>query len=735
STDGWVSGQTLTLHWQTPADVTGIKAAYIKAGAAPTNTDDFDVRYEVSAQAGVEDSVSFSVAQEGVVPVYLWFEDRAGNADIGKAASLTVNVDSTAPTKPVAIFPNAWSREDTVRFAWRKASDTGAGIKNYSITVEPQIFKGVVNPVEIDPDHLETTLVLNLDGRVSKFFRWYVAATDSADNQASSDTLSFALDATLPLIIHAPPDTIPVSQSLALSANVTDRLSGIASVEVWYRTAGQLTRQEQALTKISGDDYAITIPGTAIRSEGFEYVLIAADSAGNRRFLQADSSLSIFRSVVVQSSDLIAPSATRENSYQMVSMPYSIPEFALQPFFENNFGTYDDKQWRLLRWQEPVGYLELLAEDIEPLRPGRAFWLITRNSQAWKTGRAYSVSTAQKYEIPLNPGWNMISTPFAFDTDWRTVQLPVGVQSVLWEYSGSGYRMEESTLKSWHGYFIQNTGPNVQILQIAPVAANPTVQKTASLWEDMDWVLQLKGEYQGLQDAANFIGVAANANEGFDESEISEPPGIGKTPRLFFEHDNWLSSTNDFATDFRNENAGELAWQFVVENLSPGELRLSMAEAKAWPDSLAGILYDETTATKRAFSPGETAAIHIEPGETHRRFTLKLIPREQVESEISLPQDITLHAAWPNPYKRNSGKNVVFRFALNESSAVELRIYNVLGQEIYRATPASNLPQGEHALTWNARSRFGAPVATGLYFVSLIVNQKQRMQQKILVVE
>lgn len=732
---GWVSDKNITLHWQTPSDRSGVKTAFVKIGVLPVDKNDFDLRHEVDAAAGVEDSVSFSIAQEGIVPVYLWFEDRAGNVDVSKSASLVLKVDRTSPSRPVAVFPNARSREDTVRFVWRRAMDTGSGIKDYSITIDPRIFKGIVSPVAVDSDQLEATLVLNLDGRVNKIFSWSVTATDSANNQATSDVLSFALDATLPLIIHAPLDTISVSQNLTLLANVTDQLSGIASVQVWYRTAGMLSRQVRVLPRSIGDNYSITIPGTEVRAPGFEYVLIAADSAGNKRFYQTNNDSSIFRSVVIRNNNLVAPNATRENTYQIVSVPFSVPGFALRSFFETNFGVYNDKLWRLIRWQEPTGYLELPSPDLESLRPGRAYWLITRKPLAWKTGVAHSISTAQKYEIPLKPGWNMIATPFAFDTDWRAVPLPDSVQPVLWDFTGSGYQMEQATLKSWRGYFIQNNSTSEQILHIAPVQATSTVQKVVSIWDEADWVLQIKAAYQDLQDAANFIGVAGTASDEYDRLDFSEPPAIGTTPRLFFVHDDWLEQSNAFATDFRNTQTGDLTWNFVIENLSPGGLRLSLEGIKFWPDNLTGILYDETTATKKSISIGDNAIFHIEPGETRRQFRLKFVRQEEVNTEINIPKDTEIYASWPNPYERQSGKNVVFRFALEKPSDVELRIFNILGQEIYRSILSGELPAGEHALTWNGRSLFNEPVASGLYFVSIIVNNIKRLQQKIVVIE
>lgn len=730
---GWVSGKQVTLNWQTPADRSGIQNAFVKLQSAPQNPTDFDIQHAVNKQAGEPDSVSFSIVAEGVIPAYLWFEDGAGNADISKIAVANIKVDGTPPTPGLPVFPSVWSREDTVRFVWQKATDAGAGIKNYTLVVEPQIFQGIVSPTENANGQLETTLALNIDGRLSKMFNWFVIATDSADNQAASDTTNFALDTTLPLIIHAAADTIPLSQSYTVQANVTDPQSGVAGIEILYRTSGSAATQRQPLNKTSGDNYALTLPTSAIQPQGFEYTLIASDSAGNRRFLQTNSSLSTLRSVVVQGLNISAPFATKANQYQMVSVPYSVPDFSLQAFFESNFGPYDDTRWRILRWQEPNGYLELTSENIETLRPGRAFWLITRNAQAWKTATVHSVATTQAYQIPLQPGWNMIATPYAFDTDWKSIPLPAGVQSVLWDYTGTGYAMEQSILKSWRGYFIENTGGATQTITVTPITSASAAPKVAALWDEMDWALQVQAAFQGLQDSENYIGVGYSASDLRDAVDLSEPPAIGKTPRLYFVGN--AAQQQSLATDFRNNNKSQLQWDFIVENLSAGELKLNFTETKMLPDSLSWVLLDRTTMTKRVLRPDENSIFSISEGENQRAFTLTFHSKQRAQTEELVPSDLTLHPIWPNPYKRSGGRNVVFRFGLPRESDVELRVYNILGQEMYRNSVATRLGAGEHAITWNGRRQDNSQVAAGLYIVSLVIDQQQRIQRKMLVID
>ena len=109
--------------------------------------------------------------------------------------------------------------------------------------------------------------------------------------------------------------------------------------------------------------------------------------------------------------------------------------------------------------------------------------------------------------------------------------------------------------------------------------------------------------------------------------------------------------------------------------------------------------------------------------------------RETVADARAVPDEPALQSAWPNPYQRSSGRHIAFRVTLNTVSRVELRVYNVLGQEVYRSAVAGDLPVGEHAMTWNGRRQNNQPLANGIYFASLLIDGAPRLQQKILIVD
>ena len=86
----------------------------------------------------------------------------------------------------------------------------------------------------------------------------------------------------------------------------------------------------------------------------------------------------------------------------------------------------------------------------------------------------------------------------------------------------------------------------------------------------------------------------------------------------------------------------------------------------------------------------------------------------------------------PNPFRRSAHGNLILRFALAKPAAIELRVYNLLGQEVWAYRSPGTLPAGEHAMTWDATAGNRRRVANGVYLVTLR-SGPVRLQQKVLI--
>jgi hypothetical protein len=103
-----------------------------------------------------------------------------------------------------------------------------------------------------------------------------------------------------------------------------------------------------------------------------------------------------------------------------------------------------------------------------------------------------------------------------------------------------------------------------------------------------------------------------------------------------------------------------------------------------------------------------------------------------VDSETGLtarPEDFTLSPNYPNPF------NAATAFALyvpgGNTSAVSLKIYNVLGQEVRNLLSGSISPGG-HVIHWDGRDDAGRALASGIYFSRLEAGEFGQTRKLIL---
>jgi hypothetical protein len=87
------------------------------------------------------------------------------------------------------------------------------------------------------------------------------------------------------------------------------------------------------------------------------------------------------------------------------------------------------------------------------------------------------------------------------------------------------------------------------------------------------------------------------------------------------------------------------------------------------------------------------------------------LPRQPEE----LPQEFSLDQNYPNPFNPSTE----IRFALAQAGPVELKIFNMLGQEV--ATLADDIrPAGSYQVMWDGKNTSGEFVGTGVYIYRIV---------------
>lgn len=92
-----------------------------------------------------------------------------------------------------------------------------------------------------------------------------------------------------------------------------------------------------------------------------------------------------------------------------------------------------------------------------------------------------------------------------------------------------------------------------------------------------------------------------------------------------------------------------------------------------------------------------------------------------------LPQGYALYQNHPNPFNPLT----TIAFDIPKASLVDLKIYNLLGQEICQLV-GGFLPAGRHQITWDGRNRDGSVMASGIYFYTITADRFNDRKKMIL---
>ena len=526
------------------------------------------------------------------------------------------------------------------------------------------------------------------------------------------------------------------------------------SLSVWlfYGMGGAASYDSLELIEEEGWHRGV-VPGAAIGMRGLKIRIHASDGRNETNFPDEG-----WMHEEVRISGEMFPLEFPPGAVRMFSLPFVSEADRVLGFLEDALGPYDSERWQVLRRNERGGYDEY--PDLMSTRPGQAFYLMVSESmEGIVSGEGRSTRSDRSYEVLLHPGWNQVGVPFAFPVSWASIMEASGYPDVEgpWVFDGTnrliGFAQNDDygamVLEPWKGYWIRNRGASPVILSVPPEESGQaeeeregdTPSPPLSLGQ---WMMRMSvwadegiGESERLGDPDNFIGISGEALEGWDRSDLSEPPMVGPTLVLYFPHHDWEENSTDLAGDFRPYEGETLTWNFVVAatDTTVRAATLTFEGAKDVPEGLRVVLLDPERTERVDLSEVDSYSFAFN-GDAHRRSMTLVIEGDLFEPEAKSSR-VTAAAepVWlqnfPNPFNnRTSITYTVSKEALPEG-AVEARctlmVYNMLGQEMCRLVDAPKAP-GTYSLEWDGRE-----VGAGIYFLKLRVGTLDVMKRIILV--
>jgi len=363
-------------------------------------------------------------------------------------------------------------------------------------------------------------------------------------------------------------------------------------------------------------------------------------------------------------------------------------------------------------------------------KAGRAFWFIHNGSlNINRTVPSVVLNDMAQAGIEIHPDWNLITCPFKHSVDWSIIKAAndITVVNPLIYYNPVSKGYESSTkLEPFKGYYFYN-GDAARTELVVPylgIAAKIPAQN------DLSWKVSLELSCAEMVDALAEIGVASDAERGFDRFEFRKPRSFADLPMVYFERPEWDARYPVFANDIRPEFEKMESWAFKVYGPKNQAAKFSLIGLEQIPAEFQVFLIDRTHQRYQDMRENSIYVFNAIPQTCD--FELLVGAADAISEKVRsiLPADFALGQNYPNPFNPVT----TIPLSLPEAGEISLRIFNVLGQEV-AVVFKGQLNAGRHYLVWNGMSRAGQRMPSGVYIYQMITETGRRLTGKMVMIK
>jgi hypothetical protein len=220
---GQATSHNITVVGQvTASDLLGVASLETSLDRGPFAP----VAIDAAGHFSVATTLPLGGVADGPHTVRLQAVDKTGN--VSKELDIPFVLDSQPPVLSIASPGAGLVTHDNITVSGHVA-DAGTGVA----TLQARVDSGPLTPVEIDPDgSFQLNTQLSLDGSADGVHTILLEAADAVGNTARPAQVSFTLDTQPPtLVISGPPPGETANQNITVVGTVSDKLSGVASLQ------------------------------------------------------------------------------------------------------------------------------------------------------------------------------------------------------------------------------------------------------------------------------------------------------------------------------------------------------------------------------------------------------------------------------------------------------------------------------------------------------------------------
>ncbi|MBL7959701.1 fibronectin type III domain-containing protein [bacterium] len=509
--------------------------------------------------------------------------------------------------------------------------------------------------------------------------------------------------------------TPPVNQNTNLTISVT--VEGTSpEVILYYGKISNVVGYSMGMIG-NGSIYSASVPGSLVAPEGIWYRIKAANAVATDYFPSQNGRTGV--SVKVNSSAIDSfvfhgayPTGEIPNRYYTIGIPYSGTIKPSTQFGEQLIENGNYMNWRLQSYQDGS------FTDETTMISGKGYFIQHSYDKPINLvdhdAQAFSNPLGTFDNITLSPGWNLVSWPYSFAATLTI--LDNSKIGSIWQQSAGKWK-QVTVVKPFGGYAIYNKTTGIvnmkDVISYSLATSKSQIDKESSA---IKWKIQLIVTAGTDEDAFNFIGASASAEESLDCFDELDPLSPGNMLNLYLTS----SDLNDFqklSSDIRSSLSSGHTWEFFVDNKTGNKpVTLSWEKFDVPPDYLC-FLIDVTSNQCIDMNSNSVYSFRTQ------RNSFKIIAGDKnyVNSHANkeldqLPQKYALSQNYPNPFNPNTN----IKFELARSGDVKLQVFNVLGQKV--STLVNGFREtGIYHVEWDGKDERGFQAASGIYFYRLWV--------------
>ena len=508
------------------------------------------------------------------------------------------------------------------------------------------------------------------------------------------------------------PFTINMGENVIVGATAPDYFKP-SICKLFYRMGGQ-TKFNETDFNISGNLFSAEIPSAFSTIRGIEYYVEFCEGENTFTFPQTDpENHPAVISVKLQN---IIPSVSFQSmKYEMITIPLNLENKNVMSYLIDAYGEYNIKQWRGFRWNDVADSYREYPGISSELKPGNAFWLITRNGNKFNLSDVKSINSSKPFIINLKKGWNQIGNPFAFPVAWDSIQKSSEqFQGPLaWDT-----KQEQNTLIPWEGYWINNISETEITLSVPPLES--TGMKKEKIYKNInpdEFILQIKEFNQdGTKDLYNYVGMIKNAEDGNDIYDIMKPPPISEKIDLTITRDG-----KEYIQNIVPVSSNGAFWDLTINsNQSNKFVRLEFEKKSPLPQDFKIWFLDKN---RMLSLPVVDNCLEFQLPDGNKGFYRLIVGKEDFavlnSDKIPLvPLEYSLLQNYPNPF--NSSTTITYN--LREKSQVTLEVFDILGRRINILINNEYQNPGRHTVLWNCINSNGVYTSSGIYIYRIRAN-------------